>query len=146
MIAPLRISFEVECAAEHAFSTWALKTAAWWPPAARMSGDPGSAVVFEPRVGGRIFERASDGREFEWGEVTAWEPPRRIAYLWHIATDRDSATDVQIAFVAVAANATRVEIEHGGWDRLGPGRALEWRDANQGGWDGVLPAYREACR
>lgn len=40
---------------------------------------------------------------------------------------------------------TRVEIEHGGWDRLGViGQA--WRDANRAGWDGFLPAYSEAAR
>lgn len=40
---------------------------------------------------------------------------------------------------------TRVEIEHGGWDRLGEiGEA--WRNANQAGWDGVLCSYEEAAR
>lgn len=145
MIEPLRIAFEVHCPAQHAFATWTSKTSEWWPPGARMSGDAAAEVVFEPRVGGRVFERASDGREVEWGEVTLWDPPRRVGYQWHIATDRQSATDVEIAFIELAADATRIEIEHRGWERLGPERAQAWRDANQAGWDGVLPAYRAAC-
>jgi hypothetical protein len=40
--------------------------------------------------------------------------------------------------------STRVEIEHRGWERLGS-NGLRWRDANQNGWDGVLPAYKAAC-
>lgn len=110
-----------------------------------MSGEVGVEVVFEPRVGGRIFERTPSGDEIEWGEITAWDPPRRVGYLWHIATDRASATDVEIVFVEAGAGATRVEIEHRGWERLGEARGASWREANQGGWNGVLPAYRQAC-
>ncbi|HEV1997130.1 MAG TPA: SRPBCC domain-containing protein [Candidatus Dormibacteraeota bacterium] len=145
MIEPLRISFEVACGVDHAFSTWTARTSAWWPRAATMSGEADVDVVFEPRVGGRVFERTAGGREFVWGEVTAWEPPRRIGYLWHIATDRDSATDVEIVFVEVATTTTRVDIEHRGWERLGAERAQPWRDANRAGWDGVLPAFIQAC-
>jgi len=63
--------------------------------------------------------------------------------LWRIATDAANATDVEIAFHEMPDATTRVEIEHGGWARLGDiGRS--WREANHAGWDGVLPAYREA--
>jgi len=61
--------------------------------------------------------------------------------LHHLAAEvLDNAMDE-----AVAGHATRIEIEHGGWDRLGEiGQA--WRDANRAGWDGVLPPYAEAAR
>jgi hypothetical protein len=52
---------------------------------------------------------------------------------------------VEIRFVELGPGSTRVEIEHGGWDRLGPDRAGAWRAENQGGWDGVLPDYIAAC-
>jgi uncharacterized protein YndB with AHSA1/START domain len=101
-------------------------------------------IVFEPRTGGRIYERTTSGQEVDWGEITEWDPPRRLRYQWHIATDPDNATDVEIAFRPLTNASTRVEIEHRGWDRLGDlGRT--WRDANQGGWDGVMPAYLAAC-
>jgi len=35
---------------------------------------------------------------------------------------------------------TRVEIEHRGWERLGPA-AAQWRDRNQGGWQSLLPHF-----
>jgi uncharacterized protein YndB with AHSA1/START domain len=145
VIEPLRISFVVECTPDHAFETWTRRATSWWPPEHTVSHDRGAEIVFEPHVGGRIFERTADGVEIDWGEILEWDPPRRLRYLWHIATDPERATDVEIVFHELAASTTRVEIEHGGWDRLGEiGQA--WRDANQAGWDGVLPAYRGAAR
>ena len=142
MIPPLRISFELDCSPDHAFATWTGRATAWWPPQHTVSHEPGAEIVFEPRAGGRIFERTSDGREIEWGQIVEWDPPRRLRYRWHIATETSSATDVEIVFHELADSTTRVEIEHGGWDRLGA-IGQSWRDANQAGWDGVLPAYIE---
>ena len=84
-----------------------------------------------------------DGTEHEWGEVTAWEPPRRLAYLWHLRTDRDAATEVEIRFVPDDAG-TRVEIEHAGWERLGDA-ADAWRERNVGGWAPWLPHFVAAA-
>ncbi|HYU83171.1 MAG TPA: hypothetical protein VEK80_00080, partial [Kribbellaceae bacterium] len=84
MIEPLRLSFEVACPAEHAFRVWTAKISRWWPADHTVTGEPGLDVVLEPRVGGRIFERTAAGAEHEWGEITAWEPPRRLGYLWHL--------------------------------------------------------------
>jgi len=141
VIEPLRISFEVACSPDHAFTTWTRRAAAWWPPEHTVSHQPGAEIVFEPKVGGRIFERTREGEEIEWGEVTEWGPPRRLSYRWHIATDPANATDVEIVFRRLPNATTRVEIEHGGWERIGAIGQV-WRDANNAGWDGVLPSYR----
>jgi len=141
LIEPLRIAFDIECSPDHAFATWTDRATAWWLPQHTVSHEPGAEIVFEPRQGGRIFERTRAGNEIDWGQIVEWDPPRRLRYLWHIATETANATDVEIVFHALSESTTRVEIEHGGWDRLGDiGR--QWRDANQAGWDGVLPAYR----
>jgi uncharacterized protein YndB with AHSA1/START domain len=145
MIEPLRISFVVDCPPEHAFETWTERATDWWPPQHTVSHERGSQIVFEPRPGGRIFERTAGGREIEWGEIVTWDPPRRLGYLWHIATDPGNATDVEIAFHELPDSSTRVEIEHGGWDRLGAIGA-PWREANVAGWDGVLPSYQNETR
>jgi uncharacterized protein YndB with AHSA1/START domain len=139
---PIEIEFTVACSPEHAFDVWANKTSMWWPKSHSMSGDPDIIVTFEPRVGGRIFERTPGGVEHDWGEVVAWEPPHRLAYQWHIAFDRSDATDVEIAFHP-HAGTTRVRIVHSGWERLGS-NAPERRDRNLGGWGGLLPHYRDA--
>ena len=145
MIGPLRISFTVSCTPDHAFSTWTERAAAWWPIEHTVSHERGADITFEPRTGGRIYERTSTGREIEWGRIVEWDPPRRLRYLWHIATEPANATDVEIRFHPVSDTETRVEIEHGGWDRLGD-LGPPWREANVAGWDGVLPGYQMATR
>ena len=76
MTEPIEIEFEVACSPAHAFDTWANKTSMWWPSSHSISSAPGLVVTFEPRPGGRIYERTPDGSEHDWGEVLAWEPPQ----------------------------------------------------------------------
>ena len=45
------------------------------------------------RVGG-----PPKGVEHDQGEILTWEPPHRLAYLWHLGTDRGRATEVEISF------------------------------------------------
>jgi len=93
---------------------------------------------------GGIYERTSDGTEHEWGEVTVWQPPHRLAYLWHLGLDRARATEVDIRFVARGSAATMIEIEQRGWERLGEA-AERWRDRNRAGWQSLLPHFRQAA-
>jgi len=143
VIEPLRTEIVVACAAPHAFATWAARFGQWWPRGHSVSGDP-VAVVFEPGVGGRIYERTVDGDEIDWGEVVAWAPPRRLAYRWHIRRPAEQATLVEIHFTANGTDSTRVEIVHTGWEVLGA-EAESWRDANRGGWHGLLAHFVSAC-
>jgi uncharacterized protein YndB with AHSA1/START domain len=140
VIEPLRMSFEVGCPVDHAFDVWTSKIARWWPADHSVSGENGMQVVLEGRPGGRIFERTSSGTEHEWGEVVVWEPPSRLAYVWHLRRDRADATEVEIRFIDQGDETTRVEIEHRGWERLGA-QGETWRNANRSGWSTLLPHY-----
>jgi Activator of Hsp90 ATPase homolog 1-like protein len=139
-IPPLVVEFDVGAGIEHAFDTWVHHAERWWPRNHTMSGAP-AAIVFEPRVGGRIFERALDGSEHDWGEVVAWERPRRLRYLWHLFFDRREATMVDLTFTPVT-NGTRVRIEQTGWDALGGERGPR-RDRTVNGWHATTAPYRE---
>jgi uncharacterized protein YndB with AHSA1/START domain len=142
---PIHLSFEVDCPAADAFTIWTAYTSRWWPITHSVSTQAGLEVIFEPHIGGRIFERTPGGEEHDWGEITAWEPPHRLAYLWHLRADRADATDVEIIFVAEDPGRTRVEIDHRGWERLGA-RAAARREGNLAGWDGLLPHFINATR
>ena len=113
-VEPLRLSFRIECAPEHAFTVWTTKLSTWWPKGHTTSGDPDAVVVLEPRPGGRIFERTADGTEIDWGEITAWHPPHRLGYLWHIRRARNEATEGYVSFVDDEDGDTRRAIMNTG--------------------------------
>lgn len=142
MTEPLRITLPVRCAPEHAFEVWTARIGQWWPTSHSVSAVAGVEVVLQPRVGGRIFERAPSGEEHDWGLVTVWEPPRRLGYTWHLRVDRADATDVEIVFADPGDGTTMLEITHTGWERLGA-RGPERREANGRGWSGLLPHFVE---
>jgi uncharacterized protein YndB with AHSA1/START domain len=144
VIDPIRLTFDVDCPANHAFVVWTDRIAQWWPLDHTVSAAAGLTVVLEGRPGGRIFERTREGIEHEWGEITVWEPPDRLAYLWHLRRDRADATEVEIRFIDRGDSRTRVEIEHRGWEHLGS-EAEDWRDRNHGGWATLLPHFVEAA-
>jgi hypothetical protein len=143
VIAPLELSYEIDCPPAHAFTVWTTRTSMWWPTGHSASGDPGTTVVLEPRLGGRILERTSDGTEIDWGEITLWDPPARLGYLWHITRDRREATDVLLHFVDVGDGRTRLDIVHTGWERLGA-EGQSFRDANTSGWAALIPSFLAA--
>jgi uncharacterized protein YndB with AHSA1/START domain len=140
---PLELEFIVACPPSRAFEMWAERTSLWWPHGHSVSAQPGLTVTFEPRPGGRIYERTPGGDEHDWGEVLVWEPPHRLAYLWHLRFDRADATEVEVTFAA-AGSGTAVSIVHRGWERLGA-EGPERRERNRKGWAGVTQHYRRVC-
>ena len=142
MIAPIAIAFELAWSPEHAFAVWKSRIGSWWPADHTVSGDP-AAVVLEGVLGGRMYERARDGTEFDWGRVTAWDPPHELGYTWHLKRDPTDATDVRVRFLPVAEEHARVDIEHHGWERLGSA-AGAMRARNVTGWETLLPHFVSA--
>ncbi|HEY5890980.1 MAG TPA: SRPBCC domain-containing protein [Acidimicrobiia bacterium] len=139
---PIVVEFEVACSPDHTFEMWTERAAMWWPRSHSMSQDAAMEVSFEPHVGGRVFERATDGSEFEWGEVTVWEPPERIGYLWHLFFDRSQATDIQVTF-SPTGTGTTVQLRQTGFERLPSDVGLTRRNRTEGAWAEVARHYRE---
>ncbi len=103
-------------------------------------------TVFEPRVGGRLYDRGVDGSECAWARVLVFEPPNRVVFSWDISpqwqieSDLERTSEVEVRFIAESAERTRVELEHRHLDRHGDGWESS-RDALGGanGW----PLYLE---
>ena len=101
-------------------------------------------TVFEPRAGGRIYDRGVDGSECHWATVLAFEPPDRVIFSWlidpqwQIEADPEKTSEVEVRFIAETPDRTRVELEHRNLDRHGPG----WESERDGvGGDGGWPLY-----
>ena len=108
----------------------------------------GAETVFEPRVGGNIYDRGEDGSECRWARILAYEPPSRVVFSWDIGTtwrledDAANASEVEVRFVADGPDRTRVVLEHRHIDRHGPGwEALRDGVDNDQGWPLYLERY-----
>ena len=87
------------------------------------------AIVFEKHPGGRVLERMSDGTEAPWGTILAWEPPARFVMSWKPTLEDGPSTEVELRFTSLNAARTRIDLEHRGWELLGPG------DPRRAGYD-----------
>ena len=140
---PLVVEFAVAAPCDHAFSMWSSRTALWWPRSHTVTKSDELDIIFEGRVGGRIYERGSGGDEHDWGEITAWEPPHRVAYRWHLFFDPAEATDVEVTFTP-SDDGTNVRIEQRGWERIGAA-ARERRTNTDRAWAAIVPLYVDAA-
>src|SRR5262249_57277981 len=68
---------------EHAFEVFTNRVGAWWPKEYSISEAGMADFVVEPEAGGRWYEVAKDGREYETGRVLAIDPPERLTLPWH---------------------------------------------------------------
>ncbi|HEY7409926.1 MAG TPA: SRPBCC family protein [Vicinamibacteria bacterium] len=140
VFSPVRKSVTVKAAPEAAFRRFTAGMASWWPLRSHsVGGEEAETVAMEGRVGGRIVERIRGGRECTWGTVTAWDPPRRVAFTWHPGDEPARAQDVEVRFTP-EGDRTRVELEHRGFERLG-GLARKARRGYPIGWAYVLGLY-----
>jgi uncharacterized protein YndB with AHSA1/START domain len=141
-LGPLVVDFDVAVPPARAFAVWTRRAALWWPASHTMSGDP-AAIEVPPEVGGHIVERAPDGTEYVWGEITAWQPPHRLAFRWHLFFDPSEATDVEVTFQPVSGG-TAVRLVQSGWDRLGePGAGRRGR--TQVAWTLITARFATGC-
>ena len=151
-VEPVRKSVTVDVPPERAFSLFAEELGRWWPTPYTYAGDKFETAAIEPRTGGRWFERAQNGAETSWGEVRAYEPPRRLVLSFAISPARapeppEKASEVEIQFDAQGSSSTRVALEHRDFARHGTGAAtLRNGMASPQGWPLILAAYARAAR
>jgi Activator of Hsp90 ATPase homolog 1-like protein len=139
-IQPVRRAVTVERALEDAFRVFTEGLGSWWPVATHsIAKDAVENVVMERRVDGRLYERTTDGVENDWGRMLVWEPPRRVAFEWHIT---GVPTEVEVRFTP-EGDRTRVDLEHRGFERLEDG--AERRESYNNGWVTVLGRYAAAA-
>jgi uncharacterized protein YndB with AHSA1/START domain len=138
----------VDAPIDKAFAVFTERFGDFKPPEHNLLGAPIAETVFEPRVGGHIYDRGEDGSECRWATVLAYEPPDRVVFSWDIGptwqveTERANVSEVEVRFTAESPERTRVELEHRHIDRHGPG----WESVAGGvgapdGWTLYLDRY-----
>ena len=143
----------VDAPIEKAFSVFTDRFGDFKPPEHTLLAAPLEQTVFEPHVGGHIYDRAVDGTECRWARILAYEPPDRVVFSWDIdpqwqlETDPELTSEVEVRFVAESPTRTRVELEHRHLDRHGPG----WESLSDGvegddGWPLYLARFAALLR
>jgi uncharacterized protein YndB with AHSA1/START domain len=137
----VRKKIVVEVPVERAFRAFTEDFDGVKPREHNMLGVDIAESVFEPQVGGRIYDRGVDGSECVWGRVLAFDPPDRLVFswgispTWQIETDPERSSEVEISFVADGPERTRVELQHRNLERHGDGwPQLRGALDSDGGW------------
>jgi len=138
----------VNASIEQAFAVFTDRFGDFKPPEHNLLQVPIAETVFEPRVGGHIYDQGTDGSQCRWARILAYDPPTRVVFswdigpTWQIEPDPDNASEVEVTFTAESPTRTRVDLEHRHIDRHGPGWA-SLRDgiANDQGWPLYLDRY-----
>ena len=140
----VRHQIVVEAPVERAFRVFTEQFGSFKPREHNLLAVPIAETVFEPRVGGHVYDRGVDGSECHWARVLAYEPPGRVVFSWDISpqwrveTDHAKTSEVEVRFIAEAPKRTRVELEHRNLERHGEG----WENVRDGvGADGGWPLY-----
>lgn len=144
----IRKRIVVRAPIERAFAVFVERFDAIKPREHNLLSVPIAETVFEPFVGGCIYDAGTDGSRCEWARVLAYEPPTRLLFSWDIGptwqleSDPSRTSEVEVRFIAESSERTRVELEHRHLDRHGPG----WRSVADGingeaGWPLYLDRY-----
>ena len=146
--ASVRTQIVVDAPIERAFRVFVDDFDRIKPREHNMLGVDIAETVFEPRIGGNIYDRGVDGSECRWARVLAYEPPDRVVFSWDISprwqieTNPDLTSEVEVRFFAETPARTRVELEHRNLDRHGLGwESLRDGVDGQGGWPLYLQHY-----
>lgn len=144
----VRHTVTVPVAPAEAFAMFTERLGDFKPPEHNMLSVPIAETVLEPRVGGAIIDRGTDGSECRWARILTFDRPDKLVFswdigpTWQIETDPDRVSEVELRFVADGTDSTRVELEHRHLDRHGPG----WESVRDGvdneqGWPLYLDRY-----
>lgn len=98
-LAPLHRQIVVAATPERTFEVFTGQIGAWWPLARFSVGGAESTVEFRDH---RLVETTVEGVVHDWGEMTDWTSPERLAFTWHPVRTDGTSSQVEVTFVEVA--------------------------------------------
>jgi uncharacterized protein YndB with AHSA1/START domain len=146
----VRHEIVVQAPAERAFSVFTDDFGRFKPREHNMLSVEIAETIFEPRVGGHIYDRGTDGSKCRWARILAYEPPNRVVFSWDISpqwqveTDPTKTSEVEVQFIAETPDRTRVVLEHRNLDRHLEGwEGVREGVDSEGGWPLYLQRYAD---
>jgi uncharacterized protein YndB with AHSA1/START domain len=129
-----RVTVSVAVPPGEAFRIFTEEIDQWWRRGPRFRntrdgrGERGMLCI-EPKVGGRVFESIDteiDGsagmgaatRVIEIGQVSVWEPARRLVFSWRASNFAPAESTEVEALFEPAPSGTRLTVTHRGWSAL----------------------------
>ena len=139
----------VAASQQRAFEMFTAGIDTWWPRTHHIGKSPMKENIIEGRAGGRCYSTQEDGSECDWGQILVWEPPQRFVMAWQITPewgyepDLAKSSEVEVRFTAVEGGATRVDLEHRHFERMGEGweNIRQQVDSDKMGWSDLLAMY-----
>lgn len=149
MLEPVKKIIEVACSQQQAFDVFVGQVDSWWPKdqnsVSAMAGKIAQSITIEPKANGRVYEIAHDGTEHLWGSVIKYQPNDQLTLDWHINMPAEKASTVDVLFITLDQNRTRVELTHSNWEVF-EDKAADMRSGYESGWVGVFEeAFSQAC-
>jgi uncharacterized protein YndB with AHSA1/START domain len=149
----VRAQVVVDAPLDRAFSVFTEGFGSFKPPDHNLLEVEIAETIFEPRVGGHLYDRGVDGSECRWARVLAYEPPHRVVLSWDISpqwqleTDPEKTSELEVRFFSETPQRTRVELEHRNLERHGEGWEEERAGvAGEGGWPLYLQRFAEVVK
>lgn len=144
----VRSSIVVDVPIDRAFSVFTEDIASWWPAEHHILEAELVDMVFEPRVGGHVYDRGADGSECRWARVLAYDAPHRVviswdvSLQWQIEKDPAKASEVEVRFTSESPERTRVDLVHRHLERHGEGwEQMHGAVGSPEGWDSGLRSF-----
>ena len=149
-ISPVRKTVVVQTTVSKAFEVFTVGIDRWWPKFASLGDTPIVESVFEPFPGGRWYSKHEDGGELVRGHVRVLQPPNYLVLTWEVSAEfkpdprQELSSDVAVRFVQETADATRVDLEHRNFDRMGASAGEIMRSRVDSGWSKMLEFFAKA--
>lgn len=149
MLDPIVSTIEVPCSQEKAFGVFVNDMPTWWPLDQRsmsmMGGKQVKSLRIEARQGGQIVETADDETEYLWGTIQSYDPHGFVSMRFHMGMPPETASLVEVRFVALSDKRTRVELTQSDWEAFGD-MAEMMRGGYGSSWGIIFEqAYKSAC-
>ena len=145
---PLKKTMEVPCSQRDAFIVFIDEMQTWWPlerfSASAKLGKAAKSLRVQPWAGGKILEESEDGAEHLWGTIHAYDRFDRVTMDFHIGLPPETASFVEVRFISLGEEQTRVELTQTGWERFGEFAEAMYNGYPKG-WGAALDAFVTTC-